>query len=171
MNNRRLWLSLYYLVAFRLPGPPMPFGKISHRIRRFIVRRIFRSCGSDVIIGTRVNFDSGCDLIIGSGSNIGRGSWVAKDTQFGKNVMTGPEIIVLSVNHSTVRNGVPFNKQGHFQRKPVIIGNNVWVGTRAIILPGVVIGDNCVIGAGAVVSKSVPSNCTIVGNPARIINK
>lgn len=52
---------------------------------------------------------------------------------------------------------------------PVTIGNNVWIGGGAIILPGVTIGDNTTIGAGSVVSKSIPANSLAVGNPARVI--
>lgn len=52
---------------------------------------------------------------------------------------------------------------------PVIIGDNVWIGTRVIILPGVTIGDRAVIGAGAVVTKDVPSRSVAAGNPARVL--
>ncbi|MBX9578562.1 MAG: acyltransferase [Chthoniobacterales bacterium] len=55
--------------------------------------------------------------------------------------------------------------------KPVIIESNVWIGARAIILPGVTVGEGAVIGAGAVVTKSVPPYKVAAGNPARIINE
>lgn len=54
---------------------------------------------------------------------------------------------------------------------PVTIGDDVWIGGGTIILPGVMIGSNCVIGAGSVVNKSLPSNCVAVGNPCRIIRR
>lgn len=59
--------------------------------------------------------------------------------------------------------------QEGYKAKKVIIGKNVWIGTKSIILSGVTIGDNCVIGAGSVVTKSIPANCVAVGNPARVI--
>ena len=55
--------------------------------------------------------------------------------------------------------------------KPVCIGNNVWVGENAVILPGVTIGDGCVIGANSVVTKDIPSNSIAVGNPAKVIKQ
>jgi maltose O-acetyltransferase len=53
--------------------------------------------------------------------------------------------------------------------RPVVIGNNVWLGSRAMVLKGVTIGDNSVIGAMSVVTKSVPANCIAAGNPAKVI--
>ncbi len=53
--------------------------------------------------------------------------------------------------------------------RPIIVGDNVWIGTRAIILPGVTIGDGAVIGAGAVVTKDVPARSIAAGNPARVL--
>jgi len=52
---------------------------------------------------------------------------------------------------------------------PVCIGNNVFIGFRALVLPGVTIGNNCIVAAGAVVTKDVPDNCIVAGNPARSI--
>jgi acetyltransferase-like isoleucine patch superfamily enzyme len=54
---------------------------------------------------------------------------------------------------------------------PIIIGNNVWIGSNSTILPGVVIGDNSIIGAGSVVTKNVPSNVIVAGVPAKVIKK
>ncbi len=51
------------------------------------------------------------------------------------------------------------------------IGNNCWIGEKSIILPGVILGDFCVVGAGSVVTKSAPDYCMLVGNPARIIKR
>ena len=55
--------------------------------------------------------------------------------------------------------------------KPVSIGNNVWIGSGAIVLPGVTIGDNTIIGAGSVVTKDIPSNVIAVGNPCRVLRE
>lgn len=58
-----------------------------------------------------------------------------------------------------------------FSKGPVIIGNNVWIGDKATILPNVTIGDGAVIAANAVVTKDVPAYCVAAGNPAKIIKK
>ena len=52
---------------------------------------------------------------------------------------------------------------------PITIGNDVWIGGGVIVLPGVTIGDNCVIGAGSVVTRSIPSNSLVVGNPCQVV--
>jgi len=57
------------------------------------------------------------------------------------------------------------------ENSPVTIGNNVWIGERAIVLKGVTIGDNAVIAAGSVVTKDVPENTVVGGNPARVLKK
>jgi acetyltransferase-like isoleucine patch superfamily enzyme len=55
--------------------------------------------------------------------------------------------------------------------KPVIVGDNVWIGNRAIILPGVTIGDGAVVGAGSVVTRDVPARTVVAGNPARVVRE
>ena len=59
--------------------------------------------------------------------------------------------------------------QGRTEIKPVIIGDDVWIGARAIIMPGIVIGRGAVIGAGSVVTKNVDEYAVVAGNPARVI--
>jgi len=66
---------------------------------------------------------------------------------------------------------IPINQQGSTEEKPIEIGNDVWIGTRVIILPGVKIGDHSIIGAGAVVTKSFPPYSIIGGVPAKLIKK
>lgn len=60
-------------------------------------------------------------------------------------------------------------EQGFQEEKPVYIGNDVWIGSRVTILPEVKIGNGCVIGAGAIVTKDVPDYAIVGGNPARVI--
>ena len=85
--------------------------------------------------------------------------------EIGENFLFAPGIRIISVNH-----GVN-NEFKNEDSKPVKIGNNVWFGTNVTILPEVELGDNVVVGAGAVVTKSFPSNVIVAGNPARIIKE
>ena len=85
---------------------------------------------------------------------------------FGDNVYIAAGVKIISANHD-------FNDYNNYvKEEPIIIGNNVWIGANAIILPGVRIADGCIIGAGSVVTKSfLEKNCVIAGNPAKIIKK
>ena len=81
----------------------------------------------------------------------------------GSNFLFAPGTTIVSVNH-----GVN-NEYKDVNTKPVVIGDNVWLGANVIILPEVNLGDNVVVGAGSVVTKSFPSNSIIAGNPAKLI--
>ncbi|WP_444950757.1 acyltransferase [Micromonospora ureilytica] len=94
--------------------------------------------------------------------------------RIGDNVMFGPEVTVRGGNHRIDQVGVPMiavDKEpgDETHDRGVVIGDDVWVGTRAVILHGVTIGRGAVIGAGAVVTRSVPPYAVAAGNPARVI--
>lgn len=78
------------------------------------------------------------------------------------NVQIAPQVTILTVNHD-LKNKIIV------KCKPVRIKKGAWIGARAIILPGVIIGENAVVGAGSIVTKDVPDNAVVVGNPAKII--
>lgn len=86
----------------------------------------------------------------------------------GNSVMFGPNVVVATAGH-------PIEPQLREQQLQfnidVHIGNNVWVGAGALIMPGITIGDNSVIGAGSVVTKDIPENVVAVGNPCRVIRE
>lgn len=87
------------------------------------------------------------------------------NVKIGRNVKIGYGVIILSV--STITG----SKSEEIIKKPVIIGNNVEIGSNAVILPGVTIGDDSTIGAGTVVLKDIPHNSLAVGVPATVIKK
>jgi acetyltransferase-like isoleucine patch superfamily enzyme len=84
---------------------------------------------------------------------------------FGDNTWIGPGVKIISANHDFK------NKKILTKGKPIIIGNNVWIGANAVILPEVTIGDNAIIGAGSIVTHDVEKNCIVAGNPAKLIRK
>ena len=79
----------------------------------------------------------------------------------------GPDCIIYTQNHNFSNISIPMDQQGFQEEKEVIIEDDVWIGGRVIILPGVKIGKGSIIGAGAVVSKNVDPYSIVVGNPAR----
>ena len=85
---------------------------------------------------------------------------------FGNNVFIAPWCGFYTAEHPL---DVEQRNKGLEYAKPIIIGNNVWIGAQCIVLPGVTIGDNSVIGAGSVVTRNIPSNVVAVGNPCRIL--
>ncbi len=83
--------------------------------------------------------------------------------------MMGPEVHIYATSHGYTDTGRPMRLQGYTPPRPVVIEDDVWIGTRAIILPGVRVGAGSIIGAGAVVTKSVPPYSIVAGNPARVV--
>ena len=80
----------------------------------------------------------------------------------------GPNVVIATAGHPIL----PALREKAYQyNAPVKIGKCVWLGAGVIVLPGVEIGDNCVIGAGSVVTKNIPANCVAVGNPCRVIRE
>ena len=86
----------------------------------------------------------------------------------GDGTMFGPNVTVATAGHPI---DPELREQGYQYNADVYIGKNVWIGARALILPGVTIGDNTVIGAGSVVTKDIPSNVVAVGNPCRVLRE
>jgi maltose O-acetyltransferase len=90
------------------------------------------------------------------------------EVHIGQHVMIGPMVqIYTAAHHLQAETRI----QGWEVAKPIVIEDNVWLGGGAILLPGVRIGRNAVVGAGAVVSRSVPANTVVAGNPARVIRE
>lgn len=106
---------------------------------------------------------------MGSRSGIGARCQLLGKITIGNDVIMGEDVIMITQNHRFDRHDLAIGQQGHQEEQPIVIGNDVWIGTRAIILPGVTVGNGVIIGAGCVVAKSVPDYAVIVGNPGRIV--
>ena len=114
----------------------------------------YTDCGKNIKIGKNVFINACCRFQDQGGIEIGDGSLIGHNTT------------IATLNHD-------FNpaKRQNLTPSPVKIGKNVWIGSDCTILPGVIIGDGAIIGAGSVVTKSVPANAIAVGNPARVIKE
>ncbi len=162
-------MFFYYGVATHFPTQPMPGYKTGYRFRRILLNHIAESCGEDIIVKQHAYIGSGTGLRIGNRSQLGHNLRLGQYVTIGDDVVMGPDIVIMANAHAFDSLDIPVNQQGALPVRPVVIGNDVWIGTRAIILPGVRIGNQAVIGAGSVVTKDVPERAIVGGNPARII--
>jgi maltose O-acetyltransferase len=87
----------------------------------------------------------------------------------GENVIMAPFVQIYTNNHRCTNIDIPICYQGSTDERPVIIEDDVWIGCSVIILPGCHIGKGAVVGAGAIVTKSVPEFAIVAGNPAKVI--
>ena len=116
-----------------------------------------------------VDLGTGQEVEIGNNSVIGINCRIAVHVRIHDYVLIGPEVIIISQNHAFSDTQTPICLQGFEPSKPVIIEDDVWIGARAIILPGVIIGRGAVVGAGSVVTKDIPPYAVVCGNPAKIL--
>lgn len=137
-------------------------------IRQIACKLLFIKCGKNVDIGKHIKFST--SIILGNNSGIGDNNYFQGEIEIGNDVMIGPEVMFIATNHNYADISIPMNKQGENSKK-IIIGNDVWIGARAIILSGVHIEDGSIIGAGAVVTKDVKKNTIVGGVPAKEIGK
>lgn len=163
-------LGLYYIFIIRLPRNETPLiGTYLRKFRSFICKQIFASSGSKININKGAYFGNGHALSIGSFSGIGERCQVSSDTIMGSDVMMASEVLILSRSHNFTDIVKPMCLQGEALRQKVVIGNDVWIGQRVTILPGIKVGSGVIIGAGSVVTKNIPDFAIVAGNPARVI--
>lgn len=127
------------------------------------------TAGRDINLERGANIGKGYRISVGDRSSVGLDASLHGPVTVGRDVMMGPEVLIYALSHATGRTDIPMIDQGDRPPNPVTIEDDVWIGARAIILPGVTIGRGSVVGAGAVVTKSVPEYSVVAGNPARIV--
>lgn len=159
----------YYVFAQHLPASDNRYVVWVRPIRRIFCSCLFKYMGEKVNIEKGAKFGIGDNVEIGSYSGLGKNCLINGPVRIGNYVMIGPDVMLLARSHRFDSIEIPMALQGEVEPRIVEIGDDVWIGARAIILPGVTIGRGAVVGAGAVVTKKVPSFAVVGGNPAKII--
>jgi maltose O-acetyltransferase len=157
-------------IALDLAGAYNATSVRQRRLRRHLLEELLGSVGEGTELRPPLYVDYGSNIRIGSRcfANFGL---VAADVALitiGDDVQLGPNVQLLTPTH-------PVEPEPRRQKweaaRPITIGDNVWLGGGVIVLPGVTIGENTVVGAGSVVPRDLPANVVAVGNPARVIRK
>lgn len=132
-----------------------------------LLAALFGGMGKDVLIEAPFLCPYGFNIFLADGVFINSGCVILDTARvtIGRRTMLGPAVQIYCADHH--RDPVK-RAAGLEQARPVTIGEDVWIGGGAIILPGVTIGDRAIVGAGSVVTKDVPEGATARGNPARI---
>ncbi len=162
--KKLLGIMLYNGFAKYLPTSFSPIKIGQKKLRAFCGKMIIQKCGRNVNIERGAVFSSKVEL--GNNSGIGINASIGGKCIIGDDVMMGPECIIYTRNHKFDDTKATMRGQGFQEVKTVYIGNDVWIGGRVIILPGVHIGSHCIIGAGSVVTKDIPDWAIVAGNPA-----
>jgi maltose O-acetyltransferase len=137
-------------------------------LRRQLLETLLGSIGEDTEIRPPLYVDYGAHLTVGARcfANFGLVALDVAAITIGDDVQIGPNVQLLTPTH-------PVEPEPRRQKweaaEPIVIGDNVWLGGGVIVLPGVTIGENTVVGAGAVVTRDLPANVVAVGIPARVV--
>lgn len=131
-------------------------------------------CGPGASISPDVSFANPERIVIGKNVTIGSRSHIWAGPSKGRIVigddcLFGPEVMLTAANYR-FNDGSPVTRQ-KMNESDIVLGRDVWLGARVVILPGVTLGDGAIVGAAAVVTKSVPAGAIVVGQPARIIGQ
>lgn len=136
--------------------------------RQRLLRRILGRMGNDCYIEPSLQCSYGFNLDVGDHFFANSNCFFMDDAKitFGDHVFIGPNCAFYTAQHPIH----PVQRNRKIERAlPILVGNNVWFGGNCVVLPGVKIGSNTVIGAGSVVTKDIPDNVVAVGNPCRVL--
>lgn len=136
-------------------------GDLGIHLRRYTYSRLLNTCGVNLNIMENVDIESPLTISIGNNVGINRLCQIKGEGGLfiGNDVLIGPLCVIWTINHRFNNRLIPIRKQG-YEKKPVHIGDDVWIGANSIILPGATINNGAVIAAGAIVSGNVEEHTT-----------
>lgn len=164
-------LIIYYSLGTKFPTGLAPTSRFGYRLKQILLGLIAAECGRDILVKHGCYFGTGNGLKVGDRSQLGQNAKIDPAVTIGKDVLMGPDVIILTTRHAFEDPNTPINQQGVLPIAPVTISDDVWIGARVIILPGIEIGRGAIIGAGSVVTKNVSPGAIVGGNPAKTIRK
>ena len=109
-------------------------------------------------------------VIIGNRTKIGLSNTIIGPVTIGNDIRLALNITLSGLNHNYTDVNLPIHEQG-VSTAPIVIEDETWIGANVVVLAGVTIGKHCIVAAGSVVTKNVPSYSVAVGNPARVLKK
>lgn len=135
-----------------------------------LIKEILGGTGEHILVEPPIHFDYGRNTYVGENffANYNLTVLDVCKVTIGDNVMLAPNVSLYGAGHPIHPDA---RNSGYEYGAPITIGNNVWIGGSACVLPGVTIGNNVVIGAGSVVAKDIPDNVIAAGNPCRVIRQ
>ena len=135
-----------------------------------LIKEILGGTGKEILVEPPIHFDYGRNTTVGERffANYNLTVLDVCPVTIGDNVMLAPNVSLYGAGHPIHPDA---RNSGYEYGAPITIGNNVWIGGRSCVLPGVTIGNNVVIGAGSVVTKDIPDNVIAAGNPCRVIRE
>jgi galactoside O-acetyltransferase len=138
--------------------------------RKELLKELLGDMGQNIWIEPPVNMAYGKNVYVGENfyANFNLVIVDDGDVYIGNNVMVAPNVTITPTGHPV---DPDLRRPGNQFSIPIRIGNDVWIGANTVILPGVTIGNNSVIGAGSVVTHDIPENVVAVGNPCRVLRK
>jgi acetyltransferase-like isoleucine patch superfamily enzyme len=142
--------------------------RLLRRINTLLIRGLWKTGAGTYCVGRSLISK---DLKSGVYCYVGYGCRIAPKVVFGNYVMLGPEVLITGKDHGIDEVGVPCIFTERPEIPPTLIGNDVWIGTRSIIMSGVTIGDGAIIGSGSIVTKDVQPFSIVAGVPAKFIRK
>lgn len=167
--------SLVVLSWYRLSYSGIKVGRgvrLGRGVYISVVKGGILDLGDDVHVDSHSYITVEGELTVGAGSYVGVGcTLVAHDKiTIGPDALIAAYVTIRDQDHRIDRFDMPYRKQG-LVAAPICIGRNVWIGTKATVLRGCSIGENCVLGANTVVTHDIDSNSVVVGVPARLLRK